>query len=375
MRIRITVGERAEHIGWNAVKLFGLVVVIGALISSSSRGVVKPTPSAPSTVIPAQIRAAHVEAVSVPFGGRVVQVLVAPGATVKAGQLLAVLESDEVRQQMETTARRLAIAKMRVTPRVTKRKATAAEELQARTTKRALEAARRRFATDSTAEAEAAYASARSKREKLAGLVADRMATAAELDAAQREEQNELRNLKAAQEHHSRLEQEVESYETQLFVLTAQLEGAPASEDGAGLELAEAQAAADLAARNSASLRLTAPCDGVVLSSVPTVGDRVFAGAPIVQVADVSRLSFEAPVSAIIARQVRPGMTVRLRVPTEPPQRLDAEISSVALVPDPIQQSYVVRAVISNPDRNVILVGMEGAMEFPHGESLWRRLF
>ena len=41
MQVRIRVGQGAENTGWNVVKIFGLVVVLGALISSSSRGLVR----------------------------------------------------------------------------------------------------------------------------------------------------------------------------------------------------------------------------------------------------------------------------------------------------------------------------------------------
>ena len=377
MRVKFKVGGRAEDIGWNTVKLFGLVVVVGALISSSSRGVMKPAPSSPKTVIPANIRAAVMDSLTVPFGARVVQVFVAPGTEVKAGQPIALLESDEVRQQVQAAQRRFAIAQIRSKP-ASSRQATPAETLQRRAARRSLDIAKQRLAADSLTDAESVYAAAKAKRDKIALLVAQQMATSVELDGATREALNELRNLRAAQERHSRLEQEAESYETQLAVLEAQSgaqAGAGGAAAGADLELADARAAVEAANHNVESLQVKAPRDGVVLSSVPSVGDRVFAGSPIVHIADVSRLSFEAPVSAVIARQIRPGSTVRLRVPTEPPRQVVAEVSSVSLAPDPIQQSYVVRAVISNPDRNVILVGMEGAMEFPHGESLWRRLF
>jgi multidrug resistance efflux pump len=141
------------------------------------------------------------------------------------------------------------------------------------------------------------------------------------------------------------------------------------------IELADARAALDAALRQQSELRVKATGEGVVLSSMLSPGDRVFAGTPILYIADDSRLSFEAAVSATLARAIHPGDAVRLRIPTDPPRQVDAQVSSVALAPDPIQQSYVVRAVIGNPDRNAILVGMEGAIEFHHPEGAWRRPF
>lgn len=372
MRIRIKVGRTAEQVGWTTVKLFGLIVVAGALISSTSRGIMKPATGL-KTVMPAAIRAGRVDTLSVPFGARVKEIAVAPGDEVRAGQVLAVLESDELTRQIERAERHLAAARARgARP---DREPSKAENLQLRGAERSLELARRRLERFSIADTEAAHSRALKRKEQLKSLVDEKLATAAELAVADREEANELRNLKAAEEQRSRLEQEVEVYENQLAVLRSYAAPGTADIPASGAEIADATAELEELVRQRNDLELKAPRDGVVLSGLLAAGDRVFAGSPIIQVADMSSLSFEAPVSAVIARKIRTGSPVRIRVPTEPPRQVEAEVSSVALVPDPIQQSYVVRAVIANPDRNVILVGMEGAMEFPHSESTWRRLF
>jgi multidrug resistance efflux pump len=297
---------------------------------------------------------------------------VAPGNEVVAGQLLLLIESEDLSRQIDRARRHLALAQTRVRGGAPAR--SKAEDLQLRGAERSLELARQRLARYSITHAERAYSSASKRKEQLAGLVASKMATAAELALAEREEENELRNLKSAQETYSRLEQEVESYENQIAILQS-YSTAPAASAASDSEIADAAAALEDLLSQEAHLEVKAPRDGVVLSGIAEAGDRIFAGTPIAQVADISRLSFEAPVSATIARQIRAGTPVRIRVPTEPPRQIDAEVSSVALVPDPVQQSYVVRAVIANPERGVILVGMEGAMEFPHSESAWRRLF
>jgi HlyD family secretion protein len=377
MQIRIKVGNRAEDVGWNITKIFGLVMILGALISTSSRGLVRgPAGSGPKTVMPAAIRSARVDTLTVSFPAKLKKLLVSPGAAVKAGQLVAVLESDELSRQVESARRRVAVAEVRAGVRQRAGMSTALMGMQKRAAARTLELARRRVGEYSLSDNEAAYAAARTRREKIAALVKQHMATAAEVENAQRDEQNELRNLASAREHQSRLQQELETAELE----SALLESSEAPVDGmdraaAQIELADARAALNAALGQTAELQVASPNDGVVLSSTLAIGDRVFAGSPILYVADVSRLSFEAAVSATLARQIRPGDAVRLRVPTEPLRYVDARVSSVALAPDPVQQNYVVRAVIGNPDRNAILVGMEGAIEFPHQESAWRRPF
>jgi multidrug resistance efflux pump len=370
MQIRIKVGDQAEARGWTIVKLFVLVVVLGALISSSSRGLGRsPEGTGPKTVLPAVIRAARVDTIAVAFPATVRKILVTPGATVKAGQLVAVLDSEEVERQLSSARRRVALAGRKPLPASAR-----LTELQIRSAARSLDLARRRLAEYSLADAEAAVQAAKARREKIAALVRQHMATAAEVEAAQKEEQNEVRNLKAAREHQSRLEQELEAAELQSALLQSQTAATPDS-GAQTLELADARAALEAVLRQQSDLQVKAPNDGVVLSSMLSPGDRVFAGSPILYIADDSRLSLEAAVSATLARAIHSGDAVRLRIPTDPPRQVDAQVSSVALAPDPVQQSYVVRAVIGNPDRNAILVGMEGAIEFQHPESAWRRQF
>lgn len=370
MQIRIKVGEHAETAGWTVVKLFALATVIVALISSSSRGLGRaPAGKGPKTVLPAVIRAARVDTIAVAFPAVVAKILVAPGATVKAGDAVAVLESEDVERQLASARRRVAIAS-----RKPLRAAGRLAELQMRSAQRSLDLARRRLAEFSLGDAEAGLETAKARREKIAALARRHMATAAEVDAAHKEELNELRNLKAAREHESRLRQEVEAAELQVALLEAQRDPAPDNSAQAA-ELADARAALKAALRQKSELQVKAPNAGVALNSMLSPGDRVFAGTPILHIADDSRLIFEAAVSATLARAIHSGDAVRLRIPTDPPRQVDAQVSTVALAPDPAQQSYVVRAVIANPDRNAILVGMEGAIEFPHPEKAWRRPF
>lgn len=375
MQVRIRVGERVEEFGWGTVKLFGLVVVLSALIASTSRGLMRDgSPADSKTVVPAAIRAGHVDTPTVSFPATVVRILVAPGTTVTAGQLVAVLESPDVVRPVYAARRRLALSESRLNGDRPKTE-SAAQQLQAQAAGRGQQLAEQRLREFSLGDAEAACRAAKARTERIADLVKQHMATAGELDNAVREEEAELRNLKAARDQQSRLQQELELSKVQVALVNSQADAPVVDRGAAETEFADARAALDEALARLEELNVKARADGVVLSGTPGVGDRIYAGSPILHIADISTLSFEAPVSAALARQIRPGEPVRLRVPTEPPRHLDAQISSVALTPDPVLQNYVVRAVISNPDRRTILVGMEGAIEFPHSESKWRHPF
>lgn len=377
MRVRIKVGQNAEEAGWGVAKVFGLIVVLGALVSSSTRAPVKANSgNGPKTVLPATIRAARVDSLTVSSPARVRAVLVTPGQTVRAGQLLAELESDDVERQVASAQRRVAMAEVRSGTRKPSGNAGRMVELQTRSAEHSLELAKKRVQEFTLTDAETAWAAAKTRRDRIAALVKQHLATDVELQNAEREEQAERRNLKAARDQESRLAQELELSEVQAAMLRAQAPpGDGTGETTARIEMEDARSALAEAVERQVELQVRAPHDGVVLSTVLNPGDRVYAGSPILYVADQSKLSFEAPVTPVLARQIKPGDTVRVRVPTEPPRQIDAQVSSVALAPDPVHQSYVVRAVIANPDRNTILVGMEGAIEFPHSESAWRRPF
>jgi hypothetical protein len=81
---------------------------------------------------------------------------------------------------------------------------------------------------------------------------------------------------------------------------------------------------------------------------------------------DVRELSIEVPVDAAIAQSVNKGDPVSVRLPTHPPQQIEAFVASVVLAPGEDARSYVVRVLIPNPDPRTILAGLEGAVAFRH---------
>jgi len=99
-----------------------------------------------------------------------------------------------------------------------------------------------------------------------------------------------------------------------------------------------------------------------------SAGDSVPGGSPLLQVADLTTLVFEAPVTASIARAVGPGSPVMARIPSDPPARVPAKVASVTPSPDPVKQAYLVRVEVPNPDARTIVAGLEGAVEIRHVE-------
>jgi multidrug resistance efflux pump len=115
-----------------------------------------------------------------------------------------------------------------------------------------------------------------------------------------------------------------------------------------------------------AEQQVTAKQAGTVLHLGVRPGEYVLAGVRLLKIADLSRLAVEVPVSAAIAKHIRSGDPVVVRLPTDPPARVEAVISSVTLVPDEVQRTYLVKVVIPNPKAGAVLAGLDGAVEFPH---------
>ena len=368
MKVRIVNDNTIDALSWTVVKVFVALVAFSLVLPPVSRGWSKRYESGLKTVLPARIRAAQINTLSLEFTANAVSVRVKPGDQVAAGQLLAEFESAEVSQMLERAELRIVVAKERTKP-VKKQQSPLLDE-QYRGAILARDAAKARLNNYSLEASESAYARAKSEVANLAKLVAKQLATAQDLETARQQEAMELRNLRAARENLSRLKQEDDSADSQLRMARIQRDERPAfesSSSSARLDYEDAQLALKAAREKIASLQVRAPRAGTVLQVSVEAGARVMGGMPLFQVADLSTLIVEVPVTGKMAQEIERGSKVKVALPTDPPMEMNAKVSEVLLVPDQLQQSHVVRIVVPNPAPATILVGMEGVVEFSHG--------
>ena len=342
----------------------------GSLPEAIAGGIV----SAHQTVLPARIEPKRQFNLLAESGGRVQAVQAVAGSAVTQGEILLTIENAEISSQATSAAKRLDIARLRLeaarslTP---SRRRNQAETERIAAAGRDRRAAQERLDGFSLDEMEGALAAARRRTSEIRALVGQGLGTGAELESAQAREESVARELKAAREHFSRLKQEADQTDLQ-FRLVQMQPGLPAPSAAiaeAELEVEAAQSALMLAEERSRRLSVTAPAPGTVIEVAVRPGDCITAGTPMVRLADFSGLLLSAPVTAIIARKVAPGRRLYVRLPTEPPVRVAAEVSSVTLVPDAAQQAYLIRVAVPNPDPRVVLAGLEAAIEFDHLES------
>lgn len=368
---------RLKPFGWALMAVLATTFGVSALVTPG-KGILPSWHSDElSTVLPARIKASTTFAVTTELPGRLVTILVSPGAQVKPGQVLATIESDELNVEIERAQRRIKFAETRKAslrpPDNRKHKRLQAERFQSAV--RAKKAARERLLGYSVGDAERAWQQAKSRSAQIRSLVEQQLATSAELDDAAARERDALSALKSAREHFSRLKQEAEIADSQLRMTRS--ESAPVVDSDAVLsvqiELEDAREALRQLREKERNKNITARRGGTVLRADLHPGDRVAVGEQIFQIADLSELNFEVPVPAGIAEQIRPGRAVVVRIPTDPPRSQPASVSSVLLSPDQDHASYIVRVTIPNPNPAAILAGLEGAVEFPHLGSKWKR--
>jgi len=361
---------KLERIGWTVVKIAFVALVLMLVLNPATKGRAGFSGAGLETVLPARIKAAGLYSVNAEMSGTLVKLNVQPGEEVAAGQVLAVIENPDIEGRVERARRRMELAAARaVQPAPAAQPQRQWLDEQYASALRTRQIAEQRLREFSLADAENPYARARANADRIKALLEQHLATAREAEDAEREADNELRNLNARREVATRLRQELEAAQSQVKMASLQLDtaGVPAADPGySKLEYEEAYAAYESLRARLQALQVVATLPGTVIRVNGSVGGPVQEGAALVQIANSSNLHFDVSAPASIARSVHPGDHVLVRVPTDPPAEVPARVAQVLLEPDPQQLSYLIRVTIPNPAPDRLLVGLEGAVAFNH---------
>ncbi len=321
------------------------------------------------TVLPAKIEPVVQFELTAEYAGTVRNVHAAAGAQVQSGDLLMVLENNELSAEALAATRRMELAALRVRMDGVKPKLNAVEREHASLAQQDHLAAIERLNQYSLSTLEVAERNARKRLSDVKALFDRDLATAAELEGAQAMASAAARDLAAAREHRSRLEQEVAQTASRLRVTQLQTSGAPAQGAGNRSEFEEAQAAAAVTQERLNRLRITSPGAGTLIELLVREGERVAAGRRIGRVADLSSIMISAPVTGQVAQSLSSGQPIRVRLPLEPPKEVEARITEVTRMPDPVSQAFFIRTVVRNPEPSSVLVGLEATIEINHREQ------
>lgn len=226
---------------------------------------------------------------------RVVDTLVDEGATVRKGQVLVRLESDELRAALA--------------------QAEAAEQ-QAAARLSGLRSTGRRSSVAGVAQAESVLRAAEAERRRVRDLVTQGFVSGSRLDEAERAVAVAEAQLAAAQAQRSA--------------------NADAGTDvaQANAALALARAATQAARARLAQADLRAPADGRVLVRSVEPGQIVQPGRALLQLALAGPTLLEAQVDERYLEQLRPGQSATVVADAYPQQRFAAQVQSIAALVD-----------------------------------------
>ena len=370
MRVKIVGTKEAEAIAWGSVKAFMVLLMIWLVLPPIAQGVAARASSRGSgnaTTLPGRIRAAKILHVTVDFSARAVSVAVKAGDRVEAGQLLAVLESPEVSDRLENAQRRFQLAEQRLhAPNQGVSKLLWQE--QHRNSLLRKQEAQTRIDEYSIAAAQSSVDRAEKELAAMTKMVQQRLATAQELESARRQFEIEQANFANAKNSLVRLKQELSAADSQLKMVLIQKDNSDSTVNpSARLDYEDARTAMEAAARQHAALRVVAPQAGTIVAMSVEAGAIAGGWAPLFQISDLNNLQVEVPVTARVAQMIRTGSRVRIVIPGDPPREMEAQVGDLQLVPDQLELSHVVRIPIASNGGSSILVGMECAVEFPHG--------
>ena len=234
---------KLEKLGWTVVKVAFIALVLMLVLNPVTKGRAGFAGAGLETVLPARIKAAGLYSIKAGLAGTVFKLNVKPGDEVVPGQVLAEIENPDIEGLVERARRRMELAAARADQSVDTAQPAQRRwlEEQHASALRGLQAAEQRRREFSLADAEKPYARAQANAARIAALLAQQLATAREADDAQREADNELRNLNARREISTRLRQELEAAQSQVKMAKLQLDSAASSGRHGALGLLEAR--------------------------------------------------------------------------------------------------------------------------------------
>jgi HlyD family secretion protein len=313
-------------------------------------------------------------AVAAKTGGRIQQITVREGDAVQAGQLLAVLDDDQVRareQQAEAVVRqaeartRVAGQQIAVLGEQLKQNELEVEQARVDAQGRVSEAEGRLAAAEAQlAQSEAAHAQAEWDRDAFArlferGLIAEQQAKQAEnsersqaalVRAARRQVEAARGSLTAARANLANpaiRSSRAAAVQAQILQAQADMAAAQADAERARAQLDEARA-------NRQDLRVVAPFAGTVATRTAEPGEVVMAGTPIVTLVNLSEVYLRAFVPEGVIGRVRVGQPARIYLDSAPATPIAAVVQRI----DP-QATFTPENTYFREDRVKQVVGVK----------------
>jgi multidrug resistance efflux pump len=333
--------------------------------------------------------------VSSKITGRIVRLAVDDGQSVKAGDLIAVLDQDELRADQGAAGHAIAQARASAQQSVaqtellqntlpTKVRQAEAQVAQTQAQKQQAEAqvaqtqAQLRQAEAQVAQIRAAVAKAQDNFNRIQPLVQrdinppqDLVAAQTDLDSSKANEQAAQAGVDAARRAVAASQAGVEAIQRSVAASEAALAEARQQERQVGvqqqqtdsLRAAEAQAEANAAAATARfdQTRILAPSSGIVTLRAARQGEVVNPGSPIVTLFDLSSTWVDADVEETYADLIAMGQTLRVRLPS------GVEISGPVIY-KAVEADFATQRDVSRVKRDIKTVALRVRVSNPEGK-------
>src|ERR1035437_10388754 len=313
--------------------------------------------------------------------GRIVSLAVDDGQWVKAGDLIAVLDQDELRADQGAAVHAIAQARASAQQSVAQTELlqnTLPTKVRQAEAQLAQTQAQLRQAQAQVAQTQAAAAKAQDNFNRIRPLVQkdinppqDLVAAQTDLDSAKANEQAAEAGVEATRRVVAAAEAGVEASgravaASQAALANAQQEGRQVGvqqrqTDALRAAEAQAEANADPAAARFGQTRIFAPASGIVTLRAARQGEVVNAGSPIVTLFDLSSTWVDADVEETYADLIAMGQTLRVRLPS------GAEASGPVIY-KAVEADFATQRDVSRTKRDIKTVAIRVRVSNPEGK-------
>jgi len=280
--------------------------------------------------------------VSAEIPGRLLKILVPEGQRVRAGQVIALLDSNDYILQLRQAEAALKLAQARLD---LLRKGAREEEIA--------------MAERQAAQAQAALEQARKNFQRIQNLFQQKSVSKQILDQAQ-----------------ATLDIAEAQYETAALRLSLLRKGARREElDAVEAQYEQAKAARDLAQRQANKTKIRAPISGIVTSWVARQGELVAPGFPIATIADLNTLLVKVYLSEVNVARIRLDQAVFVKIDAFPKRKFEGRVAYISpeaeFTPKNIQTReervklvFEVKIEVKNP-HGILKAGLPADVFFP----------
>lgn len=278
--------------------------------------------------------------------GRVKALLVDEGNTVKRGQLLAELESDQLEARFEGLGANIANLEAQI------RQARLDTSYTAKNTDAALAAAKAAVSSANAhlARAKAVLANASAEYQRNLSLYKDGVVSRSSLDQTTMSHDTAMADVNAAEKDQSQAEANLalaQAAKDTVQVKAQQIRVLEQSRNAAQAQLAEARA-------NLAERKIYAPTNGTILSRTVEVGDVVSPGSPIFVMVDMSRLYLKVYIPEPDIPKLKLGDPAEIKVDAFPGTTFPARITKIYE-----QAEFTPKNVETKEERVKLVFGVE----------------